>query len=97
MKPLIIAAAVLSLSAFAEEAPAPVAAKPDCAKPVYPGRLASDGQMKAFNRRLKDYGECMRKFIDAQSAIVKSSSEAANAAINEYNALVKEVQGEQAQ
>ncbi|WP_184200049.1 hypothetical protein [Chitinimonas taiwanensis] len=88
MKHFLLAFALISTAAWANE---PV--KPSCTKPEFPGKLASDMQMKTFNRRFKEYGDCMKKFIDEQSAVVKSATDAANLAINDYNAAVKEVQG----
>jgi hypothetical protein len=76
----------------ADEAPAAVAPAHSCQKPEIPGRLASDTQKKLFDRRFKEYGNCIKKYIDDQQAIVKSATDAANGAINEYNGFVKQIQ-----
>lgn len=88
MKHFLLAFALISTAAWANE---PV--KPSCTKPEFPGKLASDTQTKTFNRRFKDYGECMKKFIAEQTEVVRVATEAANGAINEYNAAAKEIQG----
>ena len=66
--------------------------KPACTKPDFPGRLATDSQMRAFNKDIKAYLECMKQYATEQGAIAKSHTDAANAAIDEYNAYVKELQ-----
>ncbi len=101
-----LTAALLACAAFAAE-PAPAApaapaapsataaaiaaAKPVCEKPEYPGRLADQSKIDRFNKKYKAYGDCMRKFIDEQSAISKAAADAGNNAINEFNAYVKAV------
>lgn len=92
-----------ALPAFAADA-APAAAapttalpKPNCEAPEYPGRLASDQQRNSFNKKYKAYGECVRKFVDEQTAIMKAATDAGNAAIaeyNNYNIKLKEQTGE---
>lgn len=92
MKHFLLAFALISTAAWANEPAAPTN-KHSCNKPEFPGKLASDTQTKTFNRRFKDYGECMKKFIAEQTEVVRVATEAANGAINEYNAAAKEIQG----
>jgi len=78
-------------------APAPAAAVPKntCAKPDhYPGRLASDNNKKAWQKEVKDWGECMKKYVADLQAGIDASIKTANASIEEYNAGVKEFQEE---
>lgn len=77
-------------------APPPDIPKPTCTKPDYPGNLASDYQMRSFNRDVKDYTDCMKRYASAQGAIAEAHTRAANAAIDEYNAFVKDVQAQRA-
>ncbi|PHV12397.1 hypothetical protein [Chitinimonas sp. BJB300] len=96
MKSLLIAAALISTAAMADE-PAtaqPAAAKHSCAQPELPGKLASEMKKKSFTKRFKEYGECMKKYIDDQSAAMKAANDAGNAAISEYNTFVKQVNDE---
>ena len=93
MKRIILAAAFLACAAtpFAQ---AEDVSKPQCEpKPEYPGRLLmqSDTRAKIFNNELKKYADCMKKFIADRQAAAKENSDAANAAIEEYNNAVKKI------
>lgn len=70
-------------------APAAALVKHTCTKVDHPGRLASETQVKNYNRRFKEYGECIKKFVDDQNQVSKNAMESANLAINEYNETVK--------
>lgn len=70
-------------------APATALVKHSCTKVDHPGRLASETQVKTYNRRFKEYGECIKKFVDDQNQVSKNAMESANQAINEYNEVVK--------
>ena len=85
--------AALGLALFATAAVAQDIPKPKCEpKPDYPGKLASDTRIKAYNATMKSYSECMRKYIDETREMSKKYVEAGNAAIEEFNALMKEQQ-----
>jgi hypothetical protein len=93
MKRIILAAALLAV-ATTPCAQAMDIQKPQCEpKPEYPGRLVmqSDTRAKIFNNELKKYADCMKKFIADRQAAAKENSEAANAAIEDYNVVVKKV------
>jgi hypothetical protein len=93
MKRIILAAALLAC-ATTPFAQAPDVPKPQCEpKPEYPGRLVmqSDTRAKSFNNEVKRYAECMKKFIADRQAVTKENSDAANAAIEEYNAVMKKI------
>jgi len=76
--------------------PAPAAIpKSTCVKPDhYPGRLASDNNKKNWQKEVKDWGECMKKYVADLQAQIDASIKIANASIEEYNAGVKEFQDE---
>ena len=75
-------------------APATAVPKSTCVKPDhYPGRLASDNNKKQWEREVRAWGECMKKYADLQVGI-DASIKAANASIEEYNAGIKEFQEE---
>ncbi|MGQ5521850.1 hypothetical protein ACUHMQ_01165 [Chitinimonas sp. PSY-7] len=98
MKYMLIAAALISTAALADETAAPaapaIAAKHSCTQPELPGKMASEMKKKNFTKRFKEYGECMKKYIDEQSATMKAANDAGNAAISEYNTYVKQVNDE---
>lgn len=89
--------------AGAAQAPSPApgadaVARHTCEQPEYPGRLASDNQMRGFNKRHQAYAECMKKYIAEQQKIIgeqqkitKAHADAASAAIDEYNKYVETV------
>jgi hypothetical protein len=83
----------LGLALFAAAAVAQEIPKPKCEpKPEYPGRLASDRTIKAYNTSMKAYDECMRKYIEEQREKSKQYLDAANAAIEEFNNTMREQQ-----
>ena len=98
MKHFAIAAALLigASSAYAQN-PGDVP-QPKCEnKPEYPGRLAmqSDNRRKVFDRDVKAYKECMMAYIEDRKASIKAHDVAANAAVDEYNGLMKKIQEDQ--
>ncbi len=83
----------LGLALFAAAAMAQEIPKPKCEpKPDYPGKLASDRTIKSYNTMMKAYDECMRKYINEQREKSKQYLDAANAAIEEFNATMQEQQ-----
>lgn len=99
MKRIALAAAFLlgAATAFAQS-PAEVQ-KPKCEpKPDYPGRLAMtvDSKRKLFDREMKAYKECVMAYVEERKAAIKANDAAANAAVDEYNGVVKKIQEEQA-
>jgi len=83
-------------------APAPTVPKLTCVKPDhYPGRLASENQIRAWQKDAKAWGECMKQYVaDLQTQIsdlqarLDTLIKPANAAIQEYNVGMKEFQEE---
>ena len=99
MKRIILAAAVaaLALPALAETA-APEIPKPKCdPKPEYPGRLAMqvDTRRHSFEREIKAYRECMQAYIDERKAATSANAAAGNAAIEDYNTVMKKINEDQ--
>jgi hypothetical protein len=97
MKRIILAASLL-LCATTPFAQTIEVAKPNCEpKPEYPGRLAMQSQSRAslFDRELKQYKECMDKYLADRKASLKAHEDAANAAIADYNALMKKINEDQ--
>lgn len=82
---LLAAALLLAGTAAAEPA------KHNCTAPEHPGRMASDNQQKVFNKKNKEYGDCMKKYIADQQAVIQAATDAANAAINEFNDYAKKI------
>src|SRR5207237_4994939 len=93
-----LAAALFAAAAFGQAA-APTDVPPaKCEpKPEYPGRLGmqSDIRRKAFERDVKNYQECMNKYLEARKVTMKANEDAANEAIAEYNALMKKINADQ--
>jgi len=94
-----VGAAVPSL---AQQPAAPSAAPvvnvpgPKCdPKPEWPGRLATDSRRKLFDRELKQYKDCMNAYLDERKAALKANEVAANAAIEEHNAVMKKITEDQ--
>ena len=96
----MLAALVLSAAASAAWAQTPPVSK--CDRPDgHPGRLASNEKMRAWNKEVNVWQECMKKEIGEiqakADAAVKTANAAvaeSNAAINAYNAYVKELQAQ---
>src|SRR5438128_2298511 len=81
----------LAASALAQAPPAAIPAKADCgAKPSYPGRLASDLQRRAWQKDANDYIACYKKYALIKQQAAQEMTKAANDAIDEYNAIVRE-------
>jgi hypothetical protein len=99
----ILAVALAAVSAFAgpasaQEQRAPVAmpAVPthNCVKPESVGPLASQAQIRTFNRAYAAYSECIKKYADAAKALSDAALAAGNKAIEEYNTLAAELKAQ---
>jgi hypothetical protein len=88
-------AASLALAAGtvrAQAAPGAVAIPtPKCAKPEYPGKLASPQQFNAFNKEYTAYGECMKKYIEETKLIPNAAAAAVNGAVDEFNKFAADI------
>ena len=79
-------------------APVPEVPKAKCEpKPEYPGRLAmqSDLRRNAFTREINAYKTCMLQYVEDHKAQQQAHLQAANGAIQEYNATMKKIAAEQ--
>jgi hypothetical protein len=93
-----IASFAIAQTPPAPAAPAPAAAKPavsypapTCVAPKYPGKSRTDQEVDAFNRDFKDYGDCMKQYVDTARATSNAAIEAGNKAVDDYNAYTGEV------
>jgi hypothetical protein len=75
----------------------PVASRPlaippsGCVQPPYPGRLASNSAINAFNRDNKAYGDCIKHYVDDTKAWVVEVVNAGNKAIDDYNKYTEDL------
>ena len=90
-----IAAAFVAGQALAQPTDVP---KHTCTpKPSYPGLKAmkSDVEVKAFEASMKNYKECIVKYISDRKSSVKAHSEAENVAAKEYNDTMGKIRSDQ--
>ena len=66
-------------------------------KPTYPGLKAmkSDVEVKAFEASMKNYKECVVKYISDRKSSAKAHQEAENAAAKEYNDVMGKIRSDQ--
>jgi len=64
---------------------------PTCTTPNYPGKTGTDEQILAFNRDFKNYGDCIRKYVDDARNMSNTAIEAGNKAVLEYNKYADDV------
>ena len=99
MKTLQILAATAALAAAHALAQAPTdVPKPQCdPKPSYPGLKAmkSDVEVKAFENSMKNYKECVVKYISDRKTAAKAQNDAENSAAKEYNETMAKIRGDQ--
>lgn len=91
MKRLAFAAALLAAAGTALAAAPPEVPKPRCEPVKMPGsRMLQDKSVRRdFDRDMKAYKDCMTAYVDERTAAIKANQDAANAAINEYNGVMK--------
>ena len=65
---------------------------PGCVQPVYPGKNASNEKIKTFNTTNKDYGDCIRKYVDAVRTLANTAIQSGNDAVSEYNTFTTDTQ-----
>lgn len=95
MKHIVLALAAMSLCAAAHANTPTDVPKPKCEpKPKYPGRAMMGDKMvrRTFDSDMKNYRECMLGYVEQRKTSIKAHEEAANNAINEFNATMKELQ-----
>ena len=92
---LAATAAFAAAHAFAQPTDVP---KANCEpKPAYPGLKAmkSDVEVKAFEGSMKNYKECIVKYISDRKTSAKAHLDAENNAAKEYNETMGKIRGEQ--
>ena len=98
MKNLQILAAAAALAAGNALAQPTDVPKPTCEpKPAYPGLKAmkSDVEVKAFESSMKNYKDCVVKYISDRKSSVKAHLEAENNAAKEYNETMGKIRADQ--
>lgn len=93
-----------SVAAQQPAAPAATpAAKPEpikhnCVKAEWPGRVATPTATKRFDKEFKEYVDCIKKFVDEQGKALQATiaqgevhRASGNAAIEEYNNYIKDL------
>jgi len=100
MKRIALAAALAACAgaAFAQQpASSEVPAHGCGAKPEYPGRLVMSSEMRrrAFDRELRSYSDCMKAYVESRKKAADANMAAGNAAIEEYNSVVKKIKEEE--
>jgi hypothetical protein len=91
---LLLAAALAAASFGAQAADAPNIPQPKCDEaPKAPGKAMreDDFAMKRFKRDVKAYQDCMKVYIDERQAVMKANQDAANAAAEQYNKAMTEI------
>ena len=76
------------------EAPAPMPKLPvhHCVAPEYPGRLALNSKITAFNRDYRTYGDCIKAYVAQNRAWIDNVVEVNNKAVEEYNKFTVNLQ-----
>ena len=104
MKRFILAATLAGAATAFAQAPAPAPAisvespKPKCEDPPpYPGRvgLQTEDRRNRFVRAVEEYKTCMLAFVEERRAVIKANEGAARAAIETFNARMKQLNDEQ--
>jgi len=98
MKTLQVLAATAAFAAAHALAQPTDVPKPACdPKPTYPGLKAmkSDVEVKAFEASMKNYKECVVKYISDRKTAAKQHLEAENVAAKEYNDVMGKIRTDQ--
>ena len=93
MKRILLTAALCATSAMvAAQQPTDVPG-PKCEKPRRPGEslMNENTVRRQFEREITSYRECMLAFIEARKVSIKAHESAGNAAVDEYNTTMKEL------
>lgn len=94
---LVCVAGLLSASAIAQDSKAPATPaaasaptlKHSCKQPDRPNQFASEDQQKAFIKDVDAYRDCLMAFRSEMNTKAKAHVEAANKAIEEFNAFAE--------
>ena len=96
--PYIFAAVMLATATVAQAQTAAPAAAPTaqpvpahkCAKPEFPGKLATERMVKAWSDNFRGYIDCLKGYIGDRNATIEANSKAAKEAVDEFNTNVNE-------
>ena len=93
----ILAAAAAFAAAHAAAQPTDVPRQACEPKPAYPGLKAmkSDVEVKAFEASMKNYKECIVKYISDRKSSAKAHQDAENNAAKEYNEVMGKIRTDQ--
>jgi hypothetical protein len=102
--PVLRLSIAAALSAFAglamAQAPAAPAGsdvpKPSCGElPAdMPTRASPDSRKRAFERAMREYGTCIRGYVEERNAAIRAQQKAVQVYIDAYNELLKKYQAE---
>ena len=94
MRHLFLATALLAACATASAQSTVEVPKAKCEPvPVMPAKSLMADKMvrRTFDNDLKTYKECMNGYLDQRKAAIAANTDAANAAINEFNGVMKKL------
>ncbi len=84
-------ASASAATAAAEKASTASVPKHGCPRPDLPGRFDSDDQQKQFVKKMDGYRDCLMAYRNDMTKLAQAHIAAANAAIEEFNAFVGEL------
>ena len=99
---LVLAGMAATGLAHAQAAAPAAGGGSQCTKPdAHPGRLASDRQLRSWDKEVTAWQECMKKYVAEKQAkadeavkVANAAVAQSNAAVAEYNEVVKELQSQ---
>lgn len=96
MKHLMLAVAALLVAdaAFADTstpAATETIAPPDCKKPPIMNKIRKADSDDDFNEAAEAYKTCITAYVSTQNDLARKHTEAANAAVDSFNAFLKQV------
>ena len=94
MRHILLATALLAACATASAQQSVEVPKAKCEPvPVMPAKSLMADKMvrRTFDNDLKTYKECMNGYLDQRKAIISANTDAANAAINDFNGVMKKL------
>ena len=86
---IVLAGAALAQAPAAAPGAAPAASASTCAKPgAHPGRLSSDRQRQGWDKEVRAWQDCQKKYVAEIQAKADEAVKTANAAVAQSNAAV---------
>lgn len=107
--PIVMAAAFLTFGIASAQTAAPpasttsVTSAANCPKPdAHPGRLSSENARRGWGKEVVAWQTCMKKYVseiqtqaDEAVKVANAAVARSNAAVNEYNDMVKDLQAQE--